>query len=470
MQEQEQQDDERSSNAQWRIGPEFYNEDIGAEDDAMPHDDYQGSSASSSSNQHQHNEDDDDDEEDAQFEDDDMIDVGLMMAANSDEDDDDLEDEDENAPAANYDVNLPLSHRYLGDHLEEHGQMQVFFENSILSLPLFNIKHIVLLPGQVLPISTSALSFRIHMCLQAYIKRNVSIIGLMSDPRKNPIGTTARIRNYLQQEEELRIILEGRQRFHLVSPPFETVNEGTVRILPEITLGKPYQLTPSRRRFQSKPEAYNIWRHPKWLLKGHESGIIMRKILRQIKDWCNMDSVISNPNDFSYWVAANLPLSNHERMKILEFNCTEQRLLWLLEMLVKSATFACANCKNVICRKEDVFPMSGSGPQTSFVNSYGCVHDTLTVRNAIGLLQEQEWSSEFCWFPGYAWRIACCDHCSHHIGWCYKSTVPGIRPRKFYGLSRANVCLMSENPFQAIMVRLAPEAEQQQQEVRPTNG
>uniref|UniRef100_A0A6G1S8B5 Protein cereblon n=1 Tax=Aceria tosichella TaxID=561515 RepID=A0A6G1S8B5_9ACAR len=434
----------------WMIRAEFYNEDIVAEDAGMAH---------QSDDEDEINDPDDENWEDDyeaddydfhvgdvdDFNEDDMIDMGFIIAPNIADDSDTNEELDEDLETVDYDITLPVSHRYLGEDLQESGGTQIFAEDSLVKLPLFNFKHIVLLPGQTLPITTAALSARIHRSLKVYITKGISIIGLMSDPRTNSVGTTAEIRNYSEREDQVQLILEGRQRFKLISQPFESVAEGTVKILPEVTLGRPYLVQPSCRRFLvhqiSVPQKLIASKHPIWLLRQYESCNIMKKILNQIKDWCKIDLTAKNPNDFSYWVAVNLPISNHERMKVLKFDCTEQRLLWLLEILVKNTSFACANCRNVICSKEDVFPMSSTGPQNSFVNSHGYVHDTLTVRTANGLIQEQDWSEEFSWFPGYLWRIACCHYCNRHIGWCYKSKLPQIKPRRFFGLSRANVRL-----------------------------
>ena len=39
-------------------------------------------------------------------------------------------------------------------------------------------------------------------------------------------------------------------------------------------------------------------------------------------------------------------------------------------------------------------------------------------------------TNEFTWFPGYAWRIAYCKSCQHHLGWSYYSN----EAERFYGL------------------------------------
>ena len=168
---------------------------------------------------------------------------------------------------------------------------------------------------------------------------------------------------------------------------------------------------------------------------------MMDKIIDHIKDWSKLVDIKNDPKDFSYWMTANLPISNRDRVEALSFSCTEARLLWLLDLLENSTHFACSACKNAICDKEDVFPMSQAGAQNTFVNPNGFIHDTLTVRNASGLVQMSTWSNEFSWFPGYGWRYAHCDICNQHIGWCYKANDPATKPRKFFGLSRAGVRL-----------------------------
>lgn len=429
----------------WMIGAEFYDEDVVAEnlDHQMSDDDR----SVQSEVERQVVEVDSSSGDDDDFED--LIDMGYVVAPNEEDqsssDDSNEDDDGADNVAANYDTTLPASHRYLGDNLEESRGRRILVDDSITNLPLFNLRHIVLLPGQVLPITTANLNPRIHMLLKACITNESSLIGLMSEPRENLIGTTAEIRNYSNREDEVRIIMEGRQRFKLISPPFETAIEGTIRILPEISLGRPFPNIPSWRRFlinAETPRQFIVSKHPHWLLRRYEASYITRRIIDQTKSWYNGDPT-RDPNDFSYWIASNLPMSNHERMKVLAFNCTEARLLWLLDMLERSEFFGCSVCKNVICHKKDVFPMSCSGPQNSFVNSNGYVHDTMTVRNARGLIQEYEWSTEFSWFPGYAWRITCCEHCGRHIGWCYRSIKPDTKPKKFFGLSRANVRLQS---------------------------
>lgn len=428
--------DDRSND--WIIRAEFYDEDVAQNSGSISGDDIDNDP-----DWIERIESDETDDEADEIDPNGIIDGFVIAPDNYDESSTDNDTSSDSGSTANYDTTLPINHSYLGDNLEESRGRQVLVEGSITTLPIINLMNVVLFPGHTLPITTSNLNYRIHSYLRRCLVSGAKTIGIISEPQRNTIGTTAEIRNYIQQDDELRVIMEGRQRFSLLSPPFEIAIDGEIKILPEVTLGHPYPRISSLLRFSTNtviPDRFIISKHPSWLLRRYDAKSLMVRISEQTKAWCTSDFTL-NPNDFSYWIATNIPISNRERVEALSFGCAEARLLWLLGILEKSENFCCAACNNVICHKSDVFPMSSSGPQQSFVNSGGFVHDTLTVKTARGLIQEYGWSKEFSWFPGYSWRMAHCDHCNRHIGWCYKRLITDVKPKKFFGLSRANVTL-----------------------------
>lgn len=79
----------------------------------------------------------------------------------------------------------------------------------------------------------------------------------------------------------------------------------------------------------------------------------------------------AGPVEFSYWVTANLPLQDHQRLSLLSLNSSIQRLRWQSSFFEKCLSLSCINCNVHICNCEDIFTMSSSGVQNSFVNPAG---------------------------------------------------------------------------------------------------
>lgn len=401
--------------------------------------------------------DDEDEDQDIEEEelddDDDIMDHDFVVANELTESGTDDEDVDDLEVEINYDRTLPDNHAYLGDNLEESRGREVLEENSSAILSLVNLDHVVLFPGQTLPLAitevNNTIHYRVRHSLIQCINGKSKTIGIMCDPQTNDIGTTAELRNFSIDEttNEMRLIFEGRQRFKLLSPPFETaLTDGLVKIIPEITLGNPYpQIRSSLYGFnpQRPGTLFNhVSKFPNFLFSRYDAKEIVSKITDHIKDWSKLVDIKNDPKDFSYWMSANLPICNEYRMKSLKFACTEARLLWLLELLNNCQFFGCSNCQNDICKKDDVFPMSQTGAQVSFVNASGYIHDTITVKKAHGIAQAYAWTNDYSWFPGYAWSYAYCNQCNQHLGWCYKANDPKTKPKRFVGFTRSNIRIL----------------------------
>ena len=93
-----------------------------------------------------------------------------------------------------------------------------------------------------------------------------------------------------------------------------------------------------------------------------------------------------------------------------------------------------------MARKEDIFSMSIRGPQGTYVNPNGYVFETLTVYQAESLTLIGSPSTEFSWFPGYAWTICQCACCDSHIGWKFTAmNDKKLQPEFFWGIKRSSI-------------------------------
>lgn len=88
----------------------------------------------------------------------------------------------------------------------------------------------------------------------------------------------------------------------------------------------------------------------------------------------------------------------------------------------------CRNCGQVIASAASVSSPDGSRTHT-FFNPAGIVFEIICLSTAPGCLVQGPSSTEFCWFAGFAWRLAFCGNCLTHLGWFYES-----RDSSFFGL------------------------------------
>lgn len=56
-----------------------------------------------------------------------------------------------------------------------------------------------------------------------------------------------------------------------------------------------------------------------------------------------------------------------------------------------------------------------------------------------GITLEGSPQTESSWFPGFAWTVAYCRACWHHLGWRFTAVQPGLRPASFWGLRRSAI-------------------------------
>jgi hypothetical protein len=166
-----------------------------------------------------------------------------------------------------------------------------------------------------------------------------------------------------------------------------------------------------------------------------------------------------NPTAFSFWLADKLPMSEEDRMDLLEKTCTVERLLFIRKLVRsqdKVQYLRCAYCNAKVGRVSDIFTVDGAdGANGAYVNPHGVIHQTWTVRqvcdNSVFTVGDAEIQDS--WFPGYTWTIAHCANCFSHIGWKFARVSPlqdeldisieECRPTSFWGISGANIRMFS---------------------------
>nr|CAD7449308.1 unnamed protein product [Timema bartmani] len=110
------------------------------------------------------------------------------------------------------------------------------------------------------------------------------------------------------------------------------------------------------------------------------------------------------------------------------------------DLLIFCRVLCCRDCQAKIANQKDVFSMSLEGPQGTYVNPGGYVHETITLHKAKGVrVLNQAPSTEYTWFPGYGWTIAECRTCRKHMGWKFTAMEKHLKPDKFLGLCRRSI-------------------------------
>ena len=310
------------------------------------------------------------------------------------------------------------------------------------------------------------------------------------------VGTTAEIFEYQEEEEEavgLKVKARGRQRFEVVSSRRQVDGNlvGEVRMLVDRELPEPISMfrLRSRDKFQTvsgdcprpsssspddqetkscfsflsrrKPESlqsvcgpqqrrrprrevgWALSPLPSWVWQLYSPSNLVTRVRQELSNLSsvstNMSAVPSDPTELSWWVTANLPLPDSLRSRMLGLNSPVQRLRLAVSFLSQCRVLVCRNCGKQLGDQASIFSMSKEGPQGAFVNPSGHLHETLTLFKAKNLRLVGRPSTEYSWFPGYAWTITECQGCWGHIGWKFTATHSKLTPAKFYGFSRKNI-------------------------------
>ncbi|KAJ3602071.1 hypothetical protein NHX12_029831 [Muraenolepis orangiensis] len=401
-----------------------------------------------------------------------------LLPENEEENDMDSEDRDsENAERTNvinFDPSLPTSHAYLGSDMEEFHGRTVHDDDSCQTIPVLPHTSVMLLPGQTLPLQLFRPQEVSMMRTVIQRDRTFAVLAHSDTGESEPeFGTTAEIYAYREEQEygieTVKVKAVGRQRFkvHELRTQADGIKQATVRILPECILPDPLSVVhlrtlsrththpSSRPAAQSSKQAHcwwytyrqrkfncaNLTPWPPWVYALYDPESLMNRVKKQLHEWdenLKDDSLPTNVVDFSYRVAACLPIDDALRLQLLKIGSAIQRLRCELDIMDRCTSLCCKQCHDTeITTKNEIFSLSLYGPMAAYVNPHGYVHETLTVYKTSNLNLIGRPSTMHSWFPGYAWTIAQCRNCGSHMGWKFTADKKDLSPPRFWGLTRS---------------------------------
>ncbi|XP_077181347.1 protein cereblon isoform X3 [Paroedura picta] len=359
----------------------------------------------------------------------------LIPAESDEEEDVEMEVEDQDSkdaekPNINFDTSLPTSHMYLGSDMEEFHGRTVHDDDSCQMIPVLPHVMVMLIPGQTLPLQLFHPQ-EVSMVRNLIQKDRTFAVLAYSNilEREAHFGTTAEIYAYREEREygieTVKVKAIGRQRFKVleIRTQSDGIQQAKVQILPERVLPSTMSAVQLESRSRchlfpsSKPTAWqdqhvHQWRQkyqkrkfhcasltswPSWLYSLYDAETLMERVKQQLHEWdenLKDESLPSNPIDFSYRVAACLPIDDALRIQLLKIGSAIQRLRCELDIMNKCTSLCCKDCQDTeITTKNEIFR--------------------------------------------YAWTIAQCRICRRHIGWKFTATKKDMSPQRFWGLTRS---------------------------------
>jgi len=402
-----------------------------------------------------------------------------------------------------FDSELPGRHTYLGEGREVGGRTilddELLQSLPLLSQPGLSLIPGQLLP---LHLFNPSLISMMKSVIESSKTFGVVNLKADTSSWKGVVGTTAEIFEYREAEDAddrevgLKIKARGRQRFKLISTRRQVDGTliGEVRMLVDKELEEPLDIVKIKswdrfmtlseneldcetvgQKDEPKTSCFSFLSSlrssnskvaetkamcftpksklkydskclsplPPWIWDMYSPTSLVDRVKQELAKLSSFSHHISSlptgPTELSWWLAANLPLEDKLRAQLLAINSPVQRLRVELSFLSQCRVLVCRRCTKQLGEQKNIFSMSKEGPQGAFVNPNGHVHETLTLYKAKNLRLVGQPSTEYSWFPGYAWTITECLGCWNHIGWKFTATNTKLKPEKFYGFSRRSI-------------------------------
>ncbi|XP_072382319.1 protein cereblon [Diabrotica undecimpunctata] len=353
-----------------------------------------------------------------------------------------------------FDLDLPTTHRYLGKLDNVRGY--TLFEDGVVINTLAIYTTTMVFPGFTLPLVINM--YMENSIIKKFLEKENVFVLLCANSNHTGVyeyGVTMEVFETQDKHYALSIKARGRQRCMLVPGMEQKALTGrlkkvTVQILPEPGISTPLCDTQmlnlkQKRLFTStdfndvkknyKYRRYHLAQFPfsSWVYDNNEISYYVKSILKYLSHY-SAEYVPQDPIKLSYWFVQNYQLSHDERLYILKLNSALERLKLEYKLLQLKRIMCCNSCGVQITDPSEVFAMSKDGIQSNYVNPGGHVYETVTVMKAQNFKLEGNPSTQFSWFPGYAWTIMQCKSCENHLGWKFSSDL--LRPSSFYGLAK----------------------------------
>ncbi|POP53791.1 cereblon family protein [Zhongshania marina] len=95
-------------------------------------------------------------------------------------------------------------------------------------------------------------------------------------------------------------------------------------------------------------------------------------------------------------------------------------VLFQLEDSEPSELISCLNCRQAITATNFRTRINDQHHHR-FVNPGGIIFDVCCFHSAPGTIINGEATAQYCWFQGYRWQYAHCEHCADQLGWYYEN-------------------------------------------------
>lgn len=315
-----------------------------------------------------------------------------------------------NTNSTNYDLELPLEHRYLGVELETVETSQTLFPDRtrLENFPMILISNLFVIPGQMVPVIIHSME-EIRLVQNIIDTTSVRVLGIILGDDK---GITAVIREMGYEDtlssRVLKLKLQGWQRFQIERLQIgRNGRTGTVVILPDDEPPNMISMLEGNdgNSLTDKQVCQLHGLHATFA-RQYDAKFLVDSIIGLLKQNIHVNFEFpTDPLKLSFFMLMCLPLPKELISFLIYKNNAIERLRVSYAMLTADYSFVCSNCRTPLASKLDANIMTKTGFSTCFVNPSGNIFELFTFRRLRNYQNLTSFSFHFSWFPRYEWAI-----------------------------------------------------------------